>query len=393
MERSATIPRCALAVLAAALAAGCSTRADEDTSTASWVSSSIGFVAAPDDDEGPTDALDAFDALSDGNPNSDGSANGVEAAIPEANPDLAAVSELVGSTTVLGASVDLAVSLPPLNCHLVYQAWLVVEGRAVSIGSFDVSPIDGSVVDPVHGGPAVFTHDAEDAAGLLVSIEDPGALGVSPGPTRVVAGPFDEDGNATLASGGSAAIGVDFSTSSGSFILATPTNGLPDSDELAGIWFENLETGGPSLDVPVLPEGWTYEAWAVVEGRPLSLGRFSDPASADDFDGFSATTFPAPNVPGEDFLINAPKDLEFPLDLVGQELLVTIEPKADTDSKPFGLTLFQVDIPIDAEPFVAIDLGEPLVEVGGVASMGGPGSAGSAVEIGPDGTDSTQSGG
>ena len=49
------------------------------------------------------------------------------------------------------------------------------------------------------------------------------------------------------------ALGDDFTGATGSYILATPTNGA-DTDENSGIWFLSLASGNPAegLDLPIL---------------------------------------------------------------------------------------------------------------------------------------------
>ncbi|NIP37133.1 MAG: hypothetical protein GWN18_19335, partial [Thermoplasmata archaeon] len=69
-------------------------------------------------------------------------------------------------------------------------------------------------------------------------------------------------------------IGMDLSTATGEYILATPSNGA-DTDELSGIWYLNRSTGTPvaGLDLPDLTgTDWIYEGWVVVDGVPVTSG-------------------------------------------------------------------------------------------------------------------------
>ena len=341
-------------------------------------------------DEGPTTAVVIDESETD--------ADGAGLPFPDEDPNPAAVSEIAESgiagddgagsddsgditelTATDGADDDADVDGPttigfdvsglvPLDCDLVYQAWLVVDGAGVLLGSFDIG-IDGSPVDPVHGGPVTFRTDVEDPEGVVISIEDPADESLTPSLSRIMAGPFDDDGFATLSTDNVAALDIDLSEVAGSFILATPTNGLPDSDELSGIWFETSDLE-PSLTLPELPSGWIYEGWVVIDGRPLSIGQFTAGDEADDFSGFSATEFPAPEVPGEDFVENAPDDLEFPLSLAGATVLVTIEAEADDNAKPFNLVVLSGVVPDDAEPFVDIPLEAASIDIVGAALLG-----------------------
>lgn len=316
-------------------------------------------------DEGPTIDVDV-EAAGDG-----------ESLPPEAFVSVpSATSELVAASgppddstdTELTLSLDIE-GLPPLNCcDLIYAAWLVADGITTEAGVFDVG-FDGALIDPVDGGPARF--DSTDGAeGLIVTVENRDRKSSSASPSRILAGAFDEDGTAQLTTTNTAALGTDFSEASGTYILATPTNGLPDSNELSGIWFEFLPDATPSLTLPTLPDGWVYEGWVEIDGRPISLGRFTDPAMADDFDGFSATLEPAPPVPGEDLLVSPPEDLVFPLSLQGQVTFISVESVLDTDARPFALQPLIADIDPDAVAFANLPLGPGFTDISGVATVG-----------------------
>ena len=61
-----------------------------------------------------------------------------------------------------------------------------------------------------------------------------------------------------------AALGVDFSTATGSYILATPSTASDTGDNDQGIWWlVPGTTKTASLDLPTLPAGWMYEGWVV----------------------------------------------------------------------------------------------------------------------------------
>ena len=79
----------------------------------------------------------------------------------------------------------------------------------------------------------------------------------------------------------------------------------------------------------------------------MTAGRFTDPAQADDFDGYSGPQ-PGPPLPGEDLLVDPPDGLTFPLDLSGAATSVTLEPADDPDPAPSGLTLLTAAIPAPA---------------------------------------------
>ena len=97
--------------------------------------------------------------------------------------------------------------------------------------------------------------------------------------------------------------------------------------------------------------------------KTLSLGKFSDPRAGDDFNGYSATKKPTPNLPGQDFLTNPPANLgfSFPLNLAdgSSKVVISLEPDVST-ADPSGndayLILFTADIPSGLKDHVATDM-------------------------------------
>jgi hypothetical protein len=155
---------------------------------------------------------------------------------------------------------------------------------------------------------------------------------------------------APLTVGDAAALGDNFATAQGTYILATPTDG-EDTNENSGIWFLDLSSAPPpaqGLFLPTLPDGWKYEGWAVIDGIPVTTGTFLDPADADDAAPYSDNQEPAPAFPGEDFLLNAPTGLDFPTDLSEGMGVISIEPDPDNSPAPFTLKPLRANIPADA---------------------------------------------
>lgn len=223
--------------------------------------------------------------------------------------------------------------LDDLGADYVYEGWLIANGAPYSTGRFSVS------------GGRPFTQrfevsqDIADAAVAFALTIEP-AENDDPGPsmTHYLAGPF-KGSSAKLSV--SNALGVDLGDASGSFLLATPSTPAADDYNL-GIWWVDPSAGpGPSLDLPTLPSGWAYEGWAVVDGVPMSTGRFTDPAMADsDGTGPTAGPNPGPPFPGQDF-INPP------VDLLGGTAVITVEPDPDNSSAPFTLKPLVGGIPMD----------------------------------------------
>ena len=108
--------------------------------------------------------------------------------------------------------------------------------------------------------------------------------------------------------------------------------------ELSGLWFLDLASGSPAigLDLPVLPSGWKYEGWAVIDGKPVTSGTFSMVDAVDDAAPFSGSDAGGPPFPGEDYVANAPMGLSFPTDLSGATVVVSIEPDPDNSPDPFA---------------------------------------------------------
>ena len=154
-----------------------------------------------------------------------------------------------------GSSLKLDLSgVQPLANGYHYESWAIIDGNPVSTGKFNIGPdgnlikLDGTVKD---GGGFHSVKGLETASDLIITIEPAGDTDDIPAATHYLAGSLS-DGTATLSVGYAAALGDDFSSAAGVYILATPTNGA-DTDEKSGIWFLDLSSGSPEvgLDLPV----------------------------------------------------------------------------------------------------------------------------------------------
>ena len=274
------------------------------------------------------------------------------------------IATLIPSDVSTNLSLDLT-GLEPLGTGFVYEGWAVIDGAPVSTGRFAIE---------ADGSQTLFTSSLADdlsaATAVVITIEP--AFGDDPAPAdpKPLAGDV-VDGVAQLSIGHPAALGDDFSTSGGQFLVATPTTESTD-DEYSGVWFLEITENGPvaGLDIPELPAGWVYEGWVVVDGQPLSTGRFTDPAAADDFSGFSGP-LGNPPFPGEDFIVNAPAGLEFPLDLRGAGTVVlTVEPADDDSPAPFAMRPLAAPVPADLDVPGSVELGAGPGVPSGVATLG-----------------------
>ncbi|GAA3507989.1 hypothetical protein GCM10022393_17650 [Aquimarina addita] len=204
-----------------------------------------------------------------------------------------------------------------------YQGWLVSDGEVIPTTKF------------TNADEQIFTFEAsklEAATEFILTIEQASDNNNTPSDTRILKGTFS--GNAATLSFEEAV--TSFTGNAGTFEMATPTDN-DETNEASGIWFTESTQG---LTLNTLRAGWKYEAWAVVNGTPISMGTFTDPSGPDEFNSSSSTINAAPQYPGEDFLNNnvAPTGLVFPLDLRGATISISVEPFPDEDRAPFFLT-------------------------------------------------------
>jgi hypothetical protein len=239
--------------------------------------------------------------------------------------------ESVNDNMADNASLRLELSgLENLGDGFIYENWIIVNGQAVSAGTFNVSS----------AGELSQTSFAVDAAQLaaastyVLTIEPSPDPDPSPSKVHILAGDF-------------AAGLADFTQASGQYILATPTDGGMNTDENSGVWW--LDPSGPTatLNLPTLPEGWLYEGWAVINGVPVSTGTFASVTGSDNSAIYSGTAA-GPPFPGEDFLINAPAGLSFPVDLSGANVVISVEPFPDNSPAPFTLKPLVAQVPNSA---------------------------------------------
>ena len=220
----------------------------------------------------------------------------------------------------------------------------------VTTGKFNVNDA-GSLVDLngnlIQNGDFETGLDLSGATAIVLTIEPAGDTDTNPADTHYLAGDVSNT-SSNLTVGHAAALGDDFSSAAGKYILATPTNG-DNNDENSGIWFLDLATGAPAvgLNLPTLPAGWKYEGWVVINGTPVTTGKFTELSVADEAAPFSGATA-GPPFPGEDYIRNAPAGLAFPTDLAGTTAVISIEPSPDDDSAPFTLKPLAGAIPSGA---------------------------------------------
>ena len=270
-------------------------------------------------------------------------------------------NETVATTGDL--TVDLT-GLEELGSDFVYEGWLIVDGSPVSTGTFTSVSF-----------PQTYTvgiSDLQTATTFVLSIEpagETGAAALEPAATKILAGDFSGN-SANVTSTG---IVADFSDSWGKYILATPTD-ADDTNEASGVWF--LDNSGAAtvagLGLPTLTDGWVYEGWVVLDGTPVSTGTFSTADAADDnaaTSPYKGTVGNGPAFPGEDYVTGSAAGVDFPTDLKGATIVISVEPSPDNSAAPFTLKPLAHVVPADAMNHTVISMGAgPLATLSGSVS-------------------------
>ncbi len=235
-------------------------------------------------------------------------------------------------------------NLANLGPNEQYEGWLIVNGAPVSAGTFTVDDKGKMSMKYAELDEKII----KDAASFVLTVEPMPDSDPKPSMIKLLAGDFSKD-KAMVNVGHKMALNHNFKNSTGKYVLATPTTASME-DELSGIWFLDLMSGSPmkGLDLPMLPEGWIYEGWAVIDGKPVSTGRFMKAEGADDMATFSGP-MQGPPFPGEDFIKMAPSGLTFPTNLSGKTAVISIEPYPDNNPAPFQLKPLVCQIPMNAK--------------------------------------------
>ena len=262
----------------------------------------------------------------------------------------------IGTSSADGSvqlTLDFTNLADPADDH--YEGWLIVDGTPVSTGKFDLDA-NGAIVDL--NGKTIDSFDIsldhDKTTKFVLTLEPKGDTDTTPSSIKLIAGDLNADKtSATLSNN----IGADFSSVSGSYILATPTNGA-NTSENSGIWFLDPTGSAPvaGLNLPDLTgTDWVYEGWVVMNGIPVSTGTFDMVSQEDDSDSFSGSEG-GPPFPGEDFLVSAPSGLSFPTDISGSTAVISVEPRMDNSPAPFQFKPLVGDIPASAVDHTLYDM-------------------------------------
>ena len=228
-----------------------------------------------------------------------------------------------GDTATLTLQSD---GVPALGDGYVWEGWLVTSDGPQTTGRFNLED-----------GKSEYTFDvsselASNATKFVLTIEPAEGDDPAPAATKFLAADLN-DGAGTATIDTAPAIGTDFSSAAGSYILAAPTG--DNASYTNGLWFLDNSGQDPvaSLTLPDLPEGWAYEGWVVKDG-PVSTGNFIAPDMADsDMGGPYAGPNDAPPFPGQDFVTEGnERDLTD-----GHMVVISVEPDPDDSPMPFTL--------------------------------------------------------
>eukprot|EP00487_Bulimina_marginata_P004030 TRINITY_DN1971_c0_g1_i1.p1 TRINITY_DN1971_c0_g1~~TRINITY_DN1971_c0_g1_i1.p1 ORF type:complete len:131 (+),score=25.81 TRINITY_DN1971_c0_g1_i1:142-534(+) len=121
--------------------------------------------------------------------------------------------------------------------------------------------------------------------------------------------------------------------------------------------------GVAGLTLPTLPEGWVYEGWAIIDGVPVSSGRFTSVEGADlDGNPFAGTDADLPPFPGEDFIMGTVNGVDLSTATHVAKAVLSIEPEEDNSPAPFVLKpLLGADLAADAAVRTPMDMAQNLV--------------------------------
>ena len=120
--------------------------------------------------------------------------------------------------------------LEDLGADYAYEGWLIVDGNAITTGVFTVNE-NGELSSTSF---AVDNTNLTNASTFVLTIEPSPDPDAGPSDVHILAGDFSGN-SADLTVGHGAALGDDFTSSTGGYILATPTDGGMMTDEHSGV--------------------------------------------------------------------------------------------------------------------------------------------------------------
>ncbi|NQV73655.1 hypothetical protein HQ496_11065 [bacterium] len=245
--------------------------------------------------------------------------------------------------------------LTPLENGFNYKAWAKVGDTYFGTELFNVTSTGQftTSIGQFRDKSFVLEGDMTDAEMVLISIE--GKIGNATSPSGTVILAADVSGaSSSLTTAHPSALGSWLVSQSGKLTIMTPSD-TDLTNESHGVWFFTVSGSAktPGLSLPALSSGWEYEGWVEVGGAVLSTGRFTSNTGNDS----NVYSFPdVPLFPGEDFLINPPNGITFPLNLDGANVSITAEPFPDDTFEPSGIKVLSAQLPSVATGGAVIDL-------------------------------------
>ena len=132
---------------------------------------------------------------------------------------------------VLTGTLQLNVSgLEDLGDDYAYEGWIIVDGAPVTAGIFEVDA-NGNLTQ---NDFELDIDQLNSATAYVLTIEPSPDNDPAPSDVHILAGDFSGN-SANLTVSHSAAIGDDFTASTGNYILATPTDGSETTNENSGV--------------------------------------------------------------------------------------------------------------------------------------------------------------
>lgn len=250
-----------------------------------------------------------------------------------------------------------ASGLPALPENYTYQAWLLVGGSYVSIGTFN---IDVNGVNTPTEFKQINNNDLEKAMGIAITIEFTGAESKSsPSDLIILAGNFSDNKAIINTSDKRTIYAKDLKAE---YIVGAPTavSSEKSGKEQNGIWFstdssQSKETAGLVLpyiqnDPVKKPCNLIYQAWIYVPDEddgtksiPINIGEFTKANEPDNSNNYAGTNAFTPVLPGNDFVNITGINVKTPVKVIGKKTIITVKPNEGniSETNPFPFILFE----------------------------------------------------
>ncbi len=229
-------------------------------------------------------------------------------------------------------------NIEPLSSGWHFQAWAHKDNAWIAGPSFDLDAQDDLVDlqgNSLAGNKITFTStDLTFCDSLAVTVHQNGSGTSYPTGGTILIGDID-----TLSAGLESPLYGKVDPGFLYFVFSTPTDSdTTMANQLSGVWFTGSDLASAGLEMlPTLPADWIFEGWVRHGDVILSTGKFTSNEGSDLSNTYYSNTAGAPPYPGEDFLINAPAGVSFPMQLAaGDTVMISLEQVADPNpDSPF----------------------------------------------------------